>query len=230
MRASELYIGWPDLMTADELEEYDFVDVNAKVPMIPLWYRDKLLKSINCIPDEEREVEFLQRKPAVRFSLEELELLREHVSSLLPVQQRLLFKMLRNNLATNLISCDGARSIEELLLILEDEIKSGQPSPIPAWYEFKRARERGFGYHVCSARDCFATETMEKRFGSCGGCRVPYYCGVDCQTKDWKERHKFVCEEAKRIIGKEEEAEYFLKLLQDPNMKALLQRDGFFGK
>ncbi len=107
MRASELYIGRPDLMTPEELEENDFVDVNAKVPMIPLWYRDKLLNSINCIPDEEREDEFLQRKPASGFSLEELELLREHVSSLLPVQQRLLFKMLQNNLATNFISCDG---------------------------------------------------------------------------------------------------------------------------
>ena len=61
MRASELYIGRPDLMTADELEEYDFVDVTAEVPMIPLWYRDKLLNSINCIPDEEGEQEFLKR-------------------------------------------------------------------------------------------------------------------------------------------------------------------------
>ncbi len=229
MRASELYIGRPDLMTPEELEENDFVDVNAKVPMIPLWYRDKLLNSINCIPDEEGEQEFLKRKPALGFSLEELTLLREYVASLLPVQQRLLFKMLQNNLATNLISCDGVTSIEELILILEAESKSGKPSPIPFWYEFKHARERGYGYHVCSGRSCFATETMEKRFGSCSGCRVAYYCGVDCQTKDWKERHKFVCEESKRIIGKEEQA-YFMKLLQDPNMKALLQRDGCFGK
>ncbi len=107
-------------------------------------------------------------------------------------------------------------------MILEAEIKSGHPSPIPAWYEFKRARS--FGYHVCSARGCFATETLEKRSGSCGGCRVAYYCGVDRQTKDWKDRHKFVCEEAKHIMGQDGESAYFLKLMQDPNIQALLEQ------
>ena len=224
MRASELYIGHPELMTTEEREESDFVDFDAKVPMFPSWYQAKLLDSATCIPDEEGEAEFLKRKPALGLSLHELELLRQHVSSLLSVQHRLMFKMLQNSLATNLISCDGARSIEELLLILEGEIKSGQTSPIPGWYEFKRARERGFGYHVCSARDCFATESLNKRFGSCGSCRVAYYCGVKCQTRDWKERHKFVCDEAKRIVGKDGESEYFLKMMQDPNVKAMMER------
>lgn len=222
MRASELYIGRPDLMTPEELEEHNFVDVKAKVPMIPSWYRAKLLESLCCIPDEGGRAEFLKRKPALGFTLEELDLLREHVALLLPVQRRLLFRMLQNSLATNLICCSGARSTNELLLILENEIKSGQPSPIPPWYKFKGARERGFGYQVCSARGCFATESIDVRFGSCGGCRVAYYCVADCQKNDWKARHKSVCDEAKRIVGKEAEAEYFMKLIQDQNIRALI--------
>jgi hypothetical protein len=224
MRASELYIGHPELMTAEEREESEFVDIEASFPMFPLWYRDKLLDNVTCVPDEEGKAEFLKREPALGMSSHELELLRLHAPSLLPVQHRLLFNMLQNSLASNLISCDGAASLEELFSLLESELKSGKPAPIPAWYKFERARERGFGYHVCAARDCFATEHLNKRFGSCGGCRVAYYCGLACQTKDWKERHKFVCEEAKRIVGKDGEAEYFLKMMQDPNVKALLER------
>lgn len=124
------------------------------------------------------------------------------------------------------ICCDGASSINDLFLILESEINSGEASPIPGWYVFKHACKRGFGCHVCSARGCFASETMNKRFGSCIGCRVAYYCSVNCQTKDWKERHKFICAEAKRIVGKDGEAEYYLKLLKDPNIQALLERKG----
>jgi hypothetical protein len=45
---------------------------------------------------------------------------------------------------------------------------------------------------------------------------------VDCQRKDWIERHKFVCDEAKRMVGKEGEAEYFMKMIQDPNIRALM--------
>jgi hypothetical protein len=205
-------------MTPEELEEHDFVDHTAELPMIPSWYGKKLVKSLSIVPDEQCEAAFRARKPATGFSREELGTLRKHALSLLPVQQRLLFRLLQNTLVINLISCNGARSTDELITFLEDELRCGQVSPIPAWYSFKHAAERGYGYHVCSARECFATESVECRFLSCGVCRIAYYCGTECQAKDWNQRHKFVCSEAKRVIGKEEEEQYLLKMLEDPNM------------
>jgi hypothetical protein len=78
------------------------VELKAKVPMVPSWYRAKLLKSLCCIPHEGGRAEFLKRKPALGFTLEQLDLLRAHVVLLLPVQRRLLFMMLQNNLANKL--------------------------------------------------------------------------------------------------------------------------------
>jgi hypothetical protein len=212
-------------MTPDELEEYEFVEHTAKNPMIPPWYRNKLLASLSVVPDKKNESAFRARKPAVGFSSEELNLLRDHTHILLPVQQRLLFRMLQNTMAINLISCSGASSIDELIVILEDELERGEPSPIPEWYNFEHASERGYGYHLCSARGCFATETLDIRFMSCSVCRIAYYCGVECQTKDWKQRHKFVCCEARRLSTKEEEVRYALKLLEDPNILAKIKRE-----
>lgn len=83
MRASELHIGRPELMTSEELED------NESAHDIPLWYRTKMLESLACTPDEEGRSEFLKRKPALGFSLEEVELLHDHVHNLLPVQRRL---------------------------------------------------------------------------------------------------------------------------------------------
>ncbi len=226
MRASELYIGRPELMSPEELEENDFADHTAKIPMIPPWYRKRLFETIRMVPDEQNEDTFRTRRPAMGLSREELNCLRHHATSILPVQQRLLFRMLQNTLVVNLISCDGASSIGELLAILEGELERGGVSPIPEWYSFKRASERGYGYHVCSARGCFRTESLYCRFKSCGDCRVAYYCGGECQSKDWKERHKFICSDAKRIVGKDGERQYLEKLLKDPNVIALLERRG----
>ena len=52
---------------------------------------------------------------------------------------------------------------------------------------------RKIGYDPCERRGCLRTETCEgKKFSKCGGCRVPFYCGRDCQAADWAARHKKV--------------------------------------
>lgn len=43
-------------------------------------------------------------------------------------------------------------------------------------------------YH-CSA--CF--KTSKKRMSKCSRCQSAYYCSPECQSADWKDRHKKVC-------------------------------------
>ncbi|CAG8961395.1 hypothetical protein HYFRA_00013343 [Hymenoscyphus fraxineus] len=38
---------------------------------------------------------------------------------------------------------------------------------------------------------------------TCGGCGAPNYCSVDCQKRDWKERHKVLCGKLKASIEKD---------------------------
>jgi hypothetical protein len=125
-----------------------------------------------------------------------------------------------------LISCDGAKELEDLLLLLENEIKNGR-SLVPKWYKFEAARQRGFGYQACSARSCCSTETVEKMFGYCSGCRVSFYCSKECQTKDWKERHKLVCIEARNAGEKQSSVRQFLDALNDPDTLTALRKQGF---
>jgi hypothetical protein len=44
---------------------------------------------------------------------------------------------------------------------------------------------------------CGANESKNRK--TCASCKKVYYCGRDCQVKDWRERHKKVC---KSLIGK----------------------------
>ena len=42
------------------------------------------------------------------------------------------------------------------------------------------------------------------------------------QKRDWIGRHKHVCAETKRMMTQEDKARYFLQMLEDPNMRAVL--------
>lgn len=79
------------------------------------------------------------------------------------------------------------------------ESTKGGSSPLPKCYKFGAARERGFGFHSCSARFCFATETLESvSFAVVPVVRYRFYCGKECLASDWKDRLKFcVCAEAR---------------------------------
>lgn len=47
---------------------------------------------------------------------------------------------------------------------------------------------------TCDGPGCRKMEETLKEFKACGGCKEKYYCGVECQTKDWKEGgHKARC-------------------------------------
>jgi len=139
--------------------------------------------------------------------------IRMHNKILPNVQQRMLLKHLRSNMLRQLIACPGACTLEDLLKILEAEIDSGVPAPIPEWYKFSTVTmgPRKIGYDCCARRGCFETETVDTPFSRCASCKVPYYCSRDCQVVDWKERHKHVC---KDVIKQREQEQFVGKMLQ----------------
>lgn len=51
----------------------------------------------------------------------------------------------------------------------------------------------------CSARDCRKVEDQRGDYKLCSGCRASWYCGPECQLKDWKNGHKRRCKEEKNI-------------------------------
>lgn len=76
------------------------------------------------------------RSPSLGATQALLDECRRHNEVITPVQQRELYNSLKSKMLRVLISCSGAKTINELLDILELELKSGTPAPLPDWYEF----------------------------------------------------------------------------------------------
>jgi hypothetical protein len=76
--------------------------------------------------DEKGKEVLLKRKPALGWTREEIASFHQHVDDprLLPVQRRILFQSMQNALLSNLISCNGAGTLEELVALLEKEVVS----------------------------------------------------------------------------------------------------------
>lgn len=53
----------------------------------------------------------------------------------------------------------------------------------------------------CDGPGCEKIEGRLKEFKLCGGCKERYYCGVECQTKDWKENHKARCKKEREYAA-----------------------------
>jgi hypothetical protein len=201
MNIEDLYDDREGLMTADELEDYHHEPSTETIPTYTPAMRDWLIRSLvlECpSPEAATRREFERRPPALGASKELLVESRMHAKLLPPVQQRRLFSGLRSKLLRHLIPCSGASTTDQLLDILQAELDSGVPAPIPGWYKFSTVTmgPRKIGYDACSNRGCFQTETLEVSFSRCARCKLPQYCSRECQTGDWKARHKHLCKEA----------------------------------
>ncbi len=186
-------------MTAEELEDYHHSPSDDEIPTLTPTLRGwLLLDGMDSSPEEENRARFESRPPALGMTPDISSELKSHYATITPIQQRQMFSLLRGHMLRQLISCDGADKFEALVDILENEMKSGTPAPVPQWYKFSDVRmgPRKIGYDGCSNRGCFRTETTERQFGKCTGCRTAVYCKKDCQKQDWKARHKKVCKEA----------------------------------
>lgn len=63
------------------------------------------------------------------------------------------------------------------------------PLERPGGVEFQNSRMQ---LRACST--CHAQEPALRTFMPCGRCRAAYYCGKECQRKDWKAGHKERCQ------------------------------------
>jgi hypothetical protein len=191
-----------DLMTPEELEEYNHEPSSEEIPTFTDEMKHWLFRSDHVLmtPEKEHEAEFRRRRPALGLTMAQLDVIRQHNTRILPVQQRKLFKGLRDTMLRLLISTSGASTLEHLLQILAAEIDSGTPAPIPSWYTFSNVRfgPRRIGYEKCEHRGCAQTETTEKRFPNCGQCKIAHYCSKACQTADWMALHKHICKDVKK--------------------------------
>lgn len=194
MNAEDLYD--EEDMTPEELEEYhhdpSFETIPTYTPNVKKWVLD--FENFPN-PDNFDKDRFMRRKPAMNITSNLIKEIRGHYHSLPPVQQRFLFKSLQSKMLTALISTSGANTIDKLLDILQAEIDSGIPAPIPEWYEWsnKRFGPRSMGYQKCENRGCFQTDTLSQKLERCGKCKLAFYCSRECQVADWKGRHKKVC-------------------------------------
>jgi hypothetical protein len=53
------------------------------------------------------------------------------------------------------------------------------------------------GLRSCALARCGAREEHPSHFKCCVACRVPAYCGKECQTEDWP-NHKAACKAARK--------------------------------
>jgi len=207
MNAEDLYCMREDLMTPEELEEHHHDPSFDEIPT----YTDALQRwilhgcedddddfAIRPAPEAATRRDFERRPSAIGATPQLLVELKGHHVLLSPVQQRMLYRHLRSTMLRQLISCDGAATMDDLVIILREEMDSGT-SPVPEWYKYSTVTmgPRKIGYDGCTNRGCNRTEAHDQpRFSSCSKCKVAIYCSRECQAADWKARHKKVCKEA----------------------------------
>ncbi|KAL7574435.1 hypothetical protein ACA910_015808 [Epithemia clementina (nom. ined.)] len=156
-----MYCKREDLMTPEELEEYNH---DPSLDDIPTWtyeMREWLFLSDTAMAAPEASTcrEFEQRPPAIGATDDLLNSLPEHTNKLVPVKKRILFNTLRSTMLRHLIACPGAQTVDDLVYVLREELRTGVPAPIPSWYKFSTTTmgPRKIGYDDCDNRCCFET-------------------------------------------------------------------------
>ena len=222
MDITSVYINHRELASAEELEDWDFDELGARVPTFPASMNREKLSDL-MIPDAMGRSEWEQRSPALGLSEKSILALEQHSASpkLLDVQRRRIFRYIREKMLQQLISCSGAGSISDLCEILRSELQCGAPSPAPAWYVFSTISmgPRKIGYSSCSHRGCLITESLTcAPFKKCSKCKLSWYCSEQCQGLDWVARHKVVCEKAAESRKQFEFAGSFFQKLSDASL------------
>lgn len=171
----DCYMDRRDLCTPEEWEELHHEPSSETIPTLSPRMRNWLM-DIVLLGDGEIEIvtpeaatrrQFERRPPAMGCpSKDVLEECLTHSERLPPVQQRILFRRLRDTMLRHLIPCDGISTIGGLIDILKHEMDTGIPSPVPDWYTFSTVTmgPRKIGYDACGNRGCFRTETPTESF------------------------------------------------------------------
>lgn len=222
MNSEDLYWDREDLMTPEELEEWNH-DTDDEViptytPNLRSWLFDFGEGEHMSVPDMAGKEDFLRRKPAMSATPALIAEARKHYQLLspYPVQQREMFKSIRFKMLRQLIPCSGVSTFDGLMDTLQTELDRGNPSPIPDWYEFSTVKygPRDIGYRACENRNCFNTDTVEKQLNRCAKCKLAFYCSRDCQVEDWKARHNQVCKKGSKFRDQTKKAADFISMFQ----------------
>lgn len=87
---------------------------------------------------------------------------------------------------------------------------------VPGVKEWLLENEEEIKKRACDAVGCGNVEEAVGILKACSGCRGWWYCGIECQTRDWKEGgHRRVCKEAKLAAMKDKEIEDLLLSAHD---------------
>jgi len=203
-------------MTPEELEDFTHEPSSETIPTLTPTLREWLFDPEKPSPQAAYRRAFERRKPAMGADQDLLLEIKTHYNSLPPgVQQRSLYSSVRSEMLRQLISCNGASTMDDLLEILQKELDTGVPAPVPDWYKFSTVTmgPRKVGYDSCCNRGCARTETHdEPQFQRCSKCKVALYCSRECQLNDWKARHGKFCKEAAK---KMEEGKQVGKMMQN---------------
>lgn len=192
----------PELMTPEEREAHNYELGSLPLPhgWPPRALKEVMHLTMMIRPDAEHRRAFEGRAPAMGLTEAQIDdiAVRARDEALPGVELRRFFCMLREMMLRVLISCDGCRSVDDLLDVLRAEVTSGVPAPVPDWYKFSTVTmgPRKIGYDRCDKQGCFRTETTTVQFRKCAQCKLPWYCSKECQAMDWKARHRKVCKEA----------------------------------
>ena len=212
MNMDDVYGRNPSFMTEEELEDVDYDPASeTTIHSIP----DEMGHLPDLpVPDVFDKDRFLQRKPALGLSLDDIDKIEHHYYHVLtmPVQKRRCEGYLRSYMLRALISPNDCPDVASLCQVLRAEARSGVAAPVPDWFVYspKRYGPRRTGYRACENRSCLKTETMEKKFFQCSNCRLAVYCTRECQLADWNARHKKLCKKAAKLRAEIDTVSKFL--------------------
>lgn len=195
------YGDFPDLMTTEELEDWNHEPGDDVVSTAPQFWRDQVIMgSMGMSPEAEYRRAFEARPPALGLTAAQLDELEAHTHhpQLLPTQRRSLFRMVKSSMLRSLIPTPGCQTLADLCRVLREELQRGTPAPVPEWYVFSTTTSgpRKIGYDGCEHRGCANTETTGAKFSKCSQCRGACYCSRACQAADWTARHRKLCKNA----------------------------------
>jgi len=216
----QTYDWHPELVTKNEDQIEDFYRIPWKEGTPTFWWKDVLDTGDRSIcwrgsaiqwknglmkfhPDNQTYMEdkLASRLPALGLNYYQLDRLQRDAQddSKSPLEKKAMFLFIRNTMLGQLISCDGASTLHDLVRILREQLASGKPAPIPKWFDCGDGVFLGTGYHACENRGCYHTDTPTRQLSRCSKCKLAVYCSKECLMADRDARHKICCKEAREL-------------------------------
>ncbi|CAG8979482.1 hypothetical protein HYALB_00012082 [Hymenoscyphus albidus] len=103
---------------------------------------------------------------------------------------------------TSVTSATQARACNKSIYFSNEAVQAERTGNYALAAELRVAR-RWFVLTIMCVFNCPGQMFALSELKTCGGCGAPNYCSVDCQKRDWKERHKVLCRKLKESSKKD---------------------------